>query len=148
MPSRTAAPPMSAFDKFWYRPHDRPQRQGRGCSEACRRITSWRSGQKMSFMHSLRFMDETPVGRPVGRIMRVMRMHADATDEWAIQAQNTPPVSTEKQHVSKIRAAKSAVEGGNPDFAAALAMIAALPLTPAEKADAVRRLLAGKGVGK
>ncbi len=30
------------------------------------------------------------------------------------------------------------------DFAAALAMIAALPLSPAEKAQAVRRLMQGK----
>jgi len=34
------------------------------------------------------------------------------------------------------------------DFAAALTMIATLPLSPAEKAEAVRRLLAGREGGK
>ncbi|MCC6238758.1 MAG: hypothetical protein IT448_00435 [Phycisphaerales bacterium] len=34
------------------------------------------------------------------------------------------------------------------DFAAAMAMIAGLPLSPADKAEAVRRLLAGQEGGK
>jgi hypothetical protein len=36
------------------------------------------------------------------------------------------------------------VRGADGDFAAALAMIATLPLSPAQKAEAVRRLLRGK----
>lgn len=53
-------------------------------------------------------------------------------------------------------AAKSAAfQGKNPlqtaqadNFAATLAMIAALPLSPAEKAQAVRRLMEGKADGE
>ena len=45
---------------------------------------------------------------------------------------------------SPVDAAKAATAAGQPsDFAASLTMIATLPLTDAEKAEAVRRLLTG-----
>jgi hypothetical protein len=64
------------------------------------------------------------------------------------QEPNTPPLSAEKQHISQVGAAKGAVENADSHFAAAVAGIMGLPLTDAEKAEAIRRLLAGKGEGK
>lgn len=84
---------------------------------------------------------------------------------WALQDSNTPCNSREKPHGSEAGAVKGAANpvdsgtgtapaarpaGARSDtpaepagtLAAALAMIDRLPLTPAEKADAVRRLLA------
>jgi len=63
-----------------------------------------------------------------------------------------PAKSPENNGIIPIGAAKSAAfrKKNDPetaqaaDFAAALAMIAALPLSPAEKAQAVRRLMQGK----
>ena len=65
--------------------------------------------------------------------------------QWAIQDSHTPPVSAEKQQVSRAGAVKSAAKTADPDLVAAVAGIMALPLTANEKAEAVRRLLAGKG---
>jgi len=63
-----------------------------------------------------------------------------------------PEESSRKSPVSASGAAKGAAVGGKKavqagqggDFAAALAMIAHLPLSPVEKAEAVRRLLSGQ----
>ena len=62
-----------------------------------------------------------------------------------------PAKTPENTGVSQTGAAKSAAFQGKTapetaqeaDFASALAMIAALPLSPAEKAQAVRRLMQG-----
>jgi len=65
--------------------------------------------------------------------------------QWAIRDQNTPTISPEKQHVSQAGAVKGAAENGDSGFTVAITAIMALPLTDNEKAEAVRRLLAGKG---
>jgi hypothetical protein len=65
-----------------------------------------------------------------------------------IQDQNTPPIFGQKQQIFESGAVKSAASDGNSTFADAIAAIMALPLTDAEKAEAVRRLLAGKRAGK
>ena len=64
-----------------------------------------------------------------------------APEKWALQDQNTPTISEEKPQIPEVGAAKSAVIGGD-SFAEAVAGIMRLPLTDAEKAEAVRRLLA------
>jgi hypothetical protein len=70
---------------------------------------------------------------------------------WAIQDSNTPADPSEKQHNAPTGAATSAAFTADSraadGIAAALAMIATLPLTDAEKAEAVRRLLA-EGAGR
>jgi len=71
------------------------------------------------------------------------------SDSWAILDLNNPTKTAGKPPVSKPGAVKSAVnqagsaepDGPDGDFAEALAMIARLPLSDAEKADAVRKLL-------
>ena len=70
---------------------------------------------------------------------------AGKSDKWTVQDSNTPRETAKKPHISKTGAAKCAAENGNSDFAQAVAAIMALPLTDAEKAQAVRRLLAGQG---
>jgi hypothetical protein len=60
--------------------------------------------------------------------------------QWARQDQNTSPVSAKKRQNGMKGAAKSAAGLACP-FAAAIAAIVTLPLTEAEKADAVRKLL-------
>ncbi len=73
---------------------------------------------------------------------------------WAIQDPNTPAVYREKPHVSTGGAAKSAAENAvnqtespadstGEHSREAAAMLARLPLTDAERAEAIRRLLAG-----
>jgi hypothetical protein len=64
--------------------------------------------------------------------------------KWARQEANTLAVSTEKRGISAGRAAKCAVSGANTSFVHGIAMIMRLPLSDDEKADAVRRLLAGE----
>jgi hypothetical protein len=64
--------------------------------------------------------------------------------KWAIQAQNTPPVSAEIPQSSNPGAVKGAANSPNHDFAAAVAVIMSLPLTGSEKATAIRRLLSEK----
>jgi hypothetical protein len=60
-----------------------------------------------------------------------------------------PVCQPDAENVTKasVPDAAAMVTGGGTgdDFAAAMMMIASLPLTPAEKAEAVRRLLAGNG---
>ncbi len=67
------------------------------------------------------------------------------TAMWALQDQNTPQDSSEKPHIPQAGAVESAEEKADSGFAAAVTAIMGLPLTDAEKAEAVRRLLAGKG---
>jgi hypothetical protein len=66
--------------------------------------------------------------------------------KWAIQGENTPAISAEKQQVSQVGAVKGAVKSDETGFASAVAAIMSLPLSDAEKAEAVRRLLGAKGV--
>jgi len=58
----------------------------------------------------------------------------------------------EKRGIPQAGAVKSAVEPGKAapagDFAAAVQAIMGLPLSDGEKAEAIRRLLAGKGVSR
>lgn len=80
-----------------------------------------------------------------------------AAPGWALQETNTSDISREKPQSPEAGAVKSAAseaktppagtdEGGGAgtDFAEALAMIARLPITDAERADTVRRLLEGQ----
>jgi hypothetical protein len=60
--------------------------------------------------------------------------------QWAVQGQNTPPVSTENQQISTHGAVNRAANPSN-SFAEAMAAIMPLPLSDAEKAEAIRRLL-------
>lgn len=64
---------------------------------------------------------------------------------WAIQDQNTPTVSGEKQQIPSTGAVKSAANRGDSAFADAVAAVMKLPLSDAEKAEAIRRLLAEEG---
>ena len=73
---------------------------------------------------------------------------AGKSDKWTVQDSNTPAISAEKPHIPQTGAAKSAAENRDSDFAQAVAAIMALPLSDAEKAQAVRRLLAGQGGGR
>jgi hypothetical protein len=50
--------------------------------------------------------------------------------------------------VTEKRGTKSGTLGGDSGFADAVAAVMRLPLSDAEKAEAVRRLLAGKGQQK
>lgn len=63
--------------------------------------------------------------------------------KWAVQDSNSAAIPAEKPHTSTPGAAKSAADTGDSDLTEALAMIARLPLTDAEKAEAVRQLLKG-----
>jgi hypothetical protein len=60
---------------------------------------------------------------------------------WARKDQNTPRISREIQHFSKAGAVKGAADSADSGFTAAISAIMSLPLTDAEKAEAVRRLL-------
>ena len=73
---------------------------------------------------------------------------ADETDKWARQDANTSSIPVEKHHISEVGAAKGAVKAPDLSFVAAVTGIMALPLTDAEKADAVRRLLGGKNASQ
>jgi hypothetical protein len=64
--------------------------------------------------------------------------------KWAIQDHNNATESAEKQHTRKTGAAKGAADRRNSGFAEAIQAILSLPLSDAEKADAVRRLLKEK----
>ena len=76
--------------------------------------------------------------------------------KWAVQDLNTPTKTRGKPHISKAGAAKSAAsesksadsDTADGNFAEALVMIARLPLSDAEKAEAVRRLLEAKAHDK
>jgi hypothetical protein len=61
--------------------------------------------------------------------------------KWAIQDQNTSQVSIEKRDISQIGAVKGAAFGTDSRFADAVAAVMRLPLSDAEKAEGVRRLL-------
>jgi hypothetical protein len=63
------------------------------------------------------------------------------TGKWAIQGSNTPSKPPEKQQIQKAGAVKCAVDSGDSAFTSVIASIMALPLTDAEKAQAVRRLM-------
>ena len=71
--------------------------------------------------------------------------------KWAILAQNTPAETREKPQFTGGGAAKSAADSADSvsptpttasAFAEAVVMLARLPLTDEERAEAVRRLLA------
>jgi len=74
----------------------------------------------------------------------MMLLHATPHNqpEWAIQDSNIPAISAEKRHKPTLGAAKSAADTVNDAFAEAVRVIMSLPLDDAEKAEAVRRLLA------
>jgi hypothetical protein len=61
--------------------------------------------------------------------------------EWAWQDSNDPTESAGKPAIPGQGAAKSAANASKSGFSDAVRAIMALPLTDAEKADAVRRLL-------
>jgi hypothetical protein len=62
-----------------------------------------------------------------------------------LQDSNTPTNPREKPHIADAGAAKSAAfDADSGSLADALAMLARLPLSDAERAEAVRRLLAGR----
>lgn len=65
-----------------------------------------------------------------------------AKTEWAVQDENTPPLSSEKSSMGNTGAVKSAADKVPIGFVAAVAAIVALPLTDSEKAEAIRRLIA------
>jgi hypothetical protein len=66
----------------------------------------------------------------------------ESKGKWAIQEANTTGVSTENQHIPSTGAEKGA-ENRAGSFVAAVAAVMSLPLSDSEKAEAVRRLLAG-----
>ena len=59
-----------------------------------------------------------------------------------MQDSNNPAQTLRKTPIPEVGAAKGAADAERGGFAAALAMIAQLPLSDAEKAETVRRLLA------
>ena len=69
--------------------------------------------------------------------------NTDFAGEWARDDSNTSPVSTEKTAIPNIGAVKGAVIQGD-SFAQAVAAVMGLPLSDGEKAEAIRRLLAGR----
>jgi hypothetical protein len=70
---------------------------------------------------------------------------AGETNQWTGWGSNTPTIHREKQGANEEGAVKSAVNPGN--FAEAVAAIMRLPLSDADKAEAVRRLLRGDAGG-
>ncbi len=63
-------------------------------------------------------------------------------EKWAMGDSNNPTETREIPRIIEVGAAKSAADSGEIDFAEAVRAVMALPLTDAEKAEAVRRLLA------
>ena len=63
-------------------------------------------------------------------------------EKWALQEPNTPSETSEKPLSEEAGAVKSAATAAG-DLAAAIVEVASLPLSAAEKATVIRRLLAG-----
>ena len=64
------------------------------------------------------------------------------SEKWARQDSNNPIIPAGKQHKPTLGAAKSAADTGDGAFAEAVKAIMSLPLDDADKAEAVRRLMA------
>ncbi len=70
----------------------------------------------------------------------------DEMNKWAREDSNNPTDCSEKPHTEPTGAAKSAADSGDLAFAEAIRAVMALPgLTEDERAEAIRRLLNGKG---
>ena len=74
--------------------------------------------------------------------------NADVTTKWARLDSTTPAVSPEKKRIQPSGAVKGAADSTVDGFATSIAAIMALPLSDTEKAEAVRRLLADRGLAR